>query len=66
MDDVEVPAVCELYDDRRQIGVDMVADSGRQKVEGYDDYRKILEREDIDAVIIPSSWTAHTEMQLLQ
>jgi predicted dehydrogenase len=64
MDDVEVPAVCELYDDRRQIGVDMVADSGRQKAEGYDDYRKILEREDIDAVIIPSSWTAHTEIAI--
>ena len=64
MEDVDVPAVCELYEDRLQMGIDQVEASGREKPEGYKDYRKLLERNDIDGVIIATSWTAHAEIAI--
>lgn len=62
MDDVSVTAVCELYEDRLALGVEMVEKSGRPKPTGYKDYNDLLKCEEIDGVIIPSSWTTHTEI----
>jgi predicted dehydrogenase len=64
MEDVEIPAVCELYDDRLQAGMEQVAASGRKKAEGYKDYMDLLARDDIEGVIIPSSWTSHAEIAI--
>jgi predicted dehydrogenase len=64
MEDVEIPAVCEIYDDRLQMGVDLVEASARQRPGGYKDYNELLARDDIDGVIIPSSWTSHTEIAI--
>jgi len=45
---------------------DLVVKSGREKPEGYGkdetDYRRLLERDDIDAVVIASYWEWHTPM----
>jgi len=64
MEDVDVPAVCDLYEDRMRQGVELVEASGRRKPEGYQDYKELLSRDDIDAVIIPSSWTSHAEIAI--
>ena len=55
-----VPAVCDVYDPNLARGIE-AADEGAQ---GYRDYRKILERKDIDAVLIgtPDHW--HVRMML--
>ena len=55
-----VPAVCDVYDPNLAKGIE-AADEGAQ---GYRDYRRVLEREDIDAVLIgtPDHW--HVRMML--
>ena len=45
--DVHLAAVCDVYDKNRQKGVDV---SGG-KAQGYKDYRKLLERKDLDAAL---------------
>ncbi|NLD88569.1 MAG: Gfo/Idh/MocA family oxidoreductase [Clostridiales bacterium] len=59
MADVEVPAVCDLYDDRIKAGINIVSEARDYTPTGYSDYRQLLKREDIDAVIIATSWQTH-------
>src|SRR3989442_15225172 len=51
-DNIEVPAVCDVY--RKRVNNAKAVCQG----EGYMDYRKLLERKDIDAVLIatPDHW----------
>ena len=48
MSDVEVVAVCDAYDGRIERAISRT--EGRAKA--YDDYRKIIERSDVDTVVI--------------
>lgn len=52
--DVQVAAVCDVYDKHRQQGIDFTDG----QAQGYNDYRKLLERKDLDAVVIaaPDHW----------
>jgi predicted dehydrogenase len=63
---VEVPALCDIAPDHLELAQDLVVKAGRPKPEGYGrderDYRRLLEREDVDAVIIASYWEWHTPM----
>ena len=54
--DVEVTAVCDVWQDR----VDATLAKYGRTARGHDDYRELLERDDIDAVIIatPPHWHA--------
>lgn len=61
MEDVRVAAVCDLYPDRMQAGADQAAQAGQQ-AQGYTDYRELLARDDLDAVMISTSWTSHIEI----
>lgn len=62
MDDVEVAAVCDLYEDRAQEAAELTAKAGRPRPDTYTDYREVLDRADIDAVLISTSWTSHVEI----
>lgn len=54
--DVEIAAVCDVYEERLKQAVERTDG----KAEPYTDFRKLLERKDIDAVIVapPDHWHA--------
>lgn len=60
-DNVEVVAVCDVYQRRVERA------KGISKAAGYADYRKLLDRSDIDAVLIatPDHWHAKIAMDAL-
>lgn len=66
MKDVEVPAVCDVSEANLKRAQDVVAATGRRKPDGYGDgplaYQKMLDRDDLHAVIIASPWELHTPM----
>ncbi len=56
---VSVAAVCDVHRERRERGAEIVAERGGQATP-YNDYREIIDRDDIDAVVIatPDHWHA--------
>jgi predicted dehydrogenase len=64
MDDVKIPAVCDVHQDRIDKKIARIEEQQGYKPTGYTDYRQLLERGDIDGVIIATSWTTHVEVSL--
>ncbi|OUS77278.1 glycosyl hydrolase [Paenibacillus sp. MY03] len=62
MKDVEVAAVCDVYEDRSQQGATAVTEAGRARPLLFKDYRELLAIAEIDAVVIGASWAEHTDM----
>jgi len=57
--DCRAIAVCDVFQSRKQRAADIVNKTyGNKDCRGYDDFRKLLERDDIDAVVIstPDHW----------
>ncbi len=61
MDNVRVTAVCDLYADRVEAGVASVARAYGEAHRPFatTDYRELLDRTDVDAVLIMSAWESH-------
>ncbi len=63
---VEVPAVCDVNHAAATHARDLVARSGRAKPELYtrgdEDFKRLMDRGDLDAVIIATPWEWHTPM----
>ncbi len=64
--DVEVPAICDIDKERIGIAQDMIIKSGRAKAVEYSDneraFEKLLQRTDIEGVVISTPWLWHTPM----
>ena len=60
--DVEIAAVCDVYEDRCEQAADFLEKQGRKRPETVTDYRKILEMPQIDAVILCTSWDHHLDI----
>jgi len=66
MKDIEILAVCDI--DVRQVQniQEIITKTGRTKPQGYaqgeEAYKQLLERDDLDAVIIATPWHWHTPM----
>lgn len=62
--DVEVVAVCDVYEPNLQKGLD----AADKKPETYKDFRQVLDRQDIDAIIVgtPDHWHALVTVQACQ
>lgn len=59
MPDVEIAAVCDVYEDRIQEAQDIVEQARGVRPFGTTDYRVVNTREDVEAVVIMTSWTTH-------
>lgn len=59
MPDVRIAAVCDVYPDRVERARDIAAENQDFKPDGILDYRELNGRDDIEAVVVMSSWTTH-------
>ncbi|MFC4601003.1 Gfo/Idh/MocA family protein [Cohnella hongkongensis] len=62
--DVEVAAVCDLYEDRREAAADQVAQAGGRRPVSTERYEDVLAMADIEAVVIGASWSAHIDIAI--
>ncbi|MDD2213403.1 MAG: Gfo/Idh/MocA family oxidoreductase [Oscillospiraceae bacterium] len=59
---VTVTAVCDSYQDRVDTAAKAVQDTGAALPFGTLDYRQVLARPDIDAVVITAAWESHLNL----
>ncbi len=66
LDGLEIPALCDIQRDNLEKARAMVLKSGRPEPETYSrdefHFKSLLERDDLDAVIIATYWEWHTPM----
>ena len=62
MADVEVVAVCDVYEDRVKAAQELVAKFRPYTPAGETDYHKVVTRDDVDAVCVFSSWETHVDV----
>ena len=56
---VEIVGVCDVRDTAIARILDIFKQNGKQSPDVERDYRRLLERSDIDAVLVPTSWNSH-------
>lgn len=59
---VQVVAVCDRYEDRVKLGVDMVLEAGQPQPKATQDYRELLDMPELDAALILTSWESHINL----
>lgn len=64
MNEVEVIAVCDSYEDRLAEGVKLVEEKKGNTPAASTDYRVLMENKDLDCVFVYSSWTSHVDICL--
>ena len=66
MHGVEVPAVCDISSENVARAQDLVEKAGQPGPESYsegpEDFRRLMSRDDLDAVLIATPWHWHTPM----
>lgn len=64
--DIVIPAICDIDKERIDIAVNMIIKAGGKKPAVYADnelsYLNMLERDDLDGVVIATPWEWHTPM----
>lgn len=59
---VRVVAVCDKYEDRAMKGVDIVREETGETPDMYLDYKQLLKRDDIEAVLVFTTWITHARI----
>lgn len=62
--DIEIVAVCDLYEDRAQAGADMTFDKCGNRPMVTTDYKDVLSNPEVEAVIISSAWESHVKLAI--
>ncbi len=60
--DVEVAAVCDLYEDRREAAANKVEQERGKRPAAFARYEDVLAMTEVDAVVIGASWAAHIDI----
>ena len=60
----EIVAVCDVYEDRVEKGVKRVEKARNVTPVAYTDFTKLLEDENVEAVLIATSWDEHIRMAI--
>ena len=61
------PAVCDKVPERRDRGIEIVKKSpcaATTQVHGYTDYKEMLEKENLDALLICTTWITHARIAI--
>jgi hypothetical protein len=68
MEGVEIKAICDIHAPAAEASSKRCVDKGRPSpelyTEGRDDYKRMLDRNDIDAVLIATPWEDHVRMSV--
>jgi predicted dehydrogenase len=68
MPGVEVPAICDINKEFLEKNLAVVEKSRGKRPEAYgrneEDYKRLMDRDDLDAVVIATYWHWHTPMAL--
>src|SRR5579862_7213831 len=62
LDGVEINAICDTNKPSLDAAIKQCADKGRHAPSGYEDYRRLLDRDDLDIVVIGTPWDDHVPM----
>lgn len=64
MEDVEIGAICDIREERLEKAQKILKETLGQETAATTDYREVVNRGDIDAVIVLTAWRAHVEVAL--
>ena len=64
INEIEVTAICDLYQDRIDAGVKDCEEKYGTKVFGTNDYHDVLKLDTVDAVYVACSWEYHVEVAI--
>ncbi|MBQ5746959.1 MAG: Gfo/Idh/MocA family oxidoreductase [Clostridia bacterium] len=64
MEDIDVVAVCDEYEDRTEEAKQKVIEKRGTTPFATTDYRELVAREDVEAVIVATAWEAHVEVSI--
>lgn len=62
IDYVDVVAVCDKYEDRANNGAEYVKERRNIEAQVYYDYKELLARDDIEAVVCCTTWITHSRI----
>ncbi len=63
-EEIEVTAVCDLYEDRTKRAADAVTERYGKAPFATLDYKELLKRDDVDAVLVSCYWENHTPVAI--
>lgn len=63
-DDVNVIAVCDVYQDRVDKAIEEIKNRKGINAVGFTDYKKVFEVENLDAVLVATAWEYHNEITM--
>ena len=64
LENVEVAAVCDKFSDRVERAAKIVVDAGQKEPFKTTDYLELIEKADVDAIIVTTGWSMHVKVAL--
>ncbi|MDQ6420543.1 Gfo/Idh/MocA family oxidoreductase [Paenibacillus sp. LHD-117] len=64
MKDIEVVAVCDLYEDRCERAAEAIEKSGGRRPMVTRDYKELLHADEVEAIVICTSWSDHIDLAI--